>query len=119
MAKVLGRATVKINGRILDCNKGSTMDPGGVARTSKTTSQGRVHYMEETRPSRVECSIPHTADVSLSELAAIEDATINFETDVGAGYVVPHAFLTAPPTTGDRDGDIALVFEGDPAEELS
>lgn len=119
MAKVLGRATIKLNGQILDSIKGATLDPGGVARTSKTTSQGRVHFMEETRQARVECSIPHTAEVSLSELAAIEDATINFETDVGAGYVVPHAFLTSPPTTGDRDGDIALVFEGDPAEELS
>ena len=118
MPKAFGRANIKVNGQILKTNKGATFDPGGVMRTSKTTSGGQVNFTEEVKPSRLECAIPYTAGGSIAELAAIEDATINVETDVGASHVMPHAFLVEPPKTGDQDGDISLIFEGAPAEQL-
>lgn len=116
--KKFGRAVIKANGKIIDSNKGATLDVGGVMRTSSTTSGGQVNFTEEVKPSRLECSVDHTAAVSIDELRAIADATINVETDVGSTYVINHAFLVEPPKTGDQDGVIQLIFEGQPAEEM-
>lgn len=117
MAKVFGRASIKVDGKLLDSMKGATLDMGGTKRTAKVTSKRVAGFTEETMQSKVECAIPLTAGVSLSDLQKVSDATINFETDSGQRYTVAHAFLTDPPTTGDSDGEVKLVFEGEPAQE--
>ena len=118
MPTVFGRATIKVNGKLLDSNKGASLDMGGAKRTSKMTARGRAGSTEEQVPSVIECSIPMTADVSLKELQALRNVTISFETDVGKAYSVPRADLMDPPKTDDQSGDVALKFEGDAALEI-
>lgn len=117
MAKVFGRATIKVNGKLLDSNKGASLDVGGVKRTSKMTSRGRAGSSEEQMASKIECSIPMKTDVSLKQLQALTDVTILFETDVGKLYTVAHADCMDPPVIDDQNGDAKLVFEGDEAQE--
>lgn len=117
MAKVFGRATIKANGKLLDSNKGASLDVGGVKRTSKMTSRGRAGSIEEQAPCVIECSIPMTGDVSLKQLQALVDITISFETDTGRVYTVPHSDLMDPPKIDDQSGDATLKFEGDEALE--
>lgn len=118
MANVFGRATIKAGGKALDSNKGASLDVGGTKRTSKMTSRGRAGSSREVMPAKVECSIPMTASVSLTELQALEDVTISFATDVGKVYTIAHADLMDPPVIDDQNGDVKLVFEGDPAVEV-
>lgn len=117
MAKILGRATIKVNGKLLDSNKGSTLDIGGVKRTSKMGNSGTHYFMEEPVPAKVELSVPHSADVNLREIHDAVEVTLNFEGDNGQTFVIPKAVSTEAPTTGDQDGDAKFVFEGMAAEQ--
>ncbi len=115
--KLFGRATIKVAGKLLDAVKGSTLDVGGVQRTSKPTANRIAGFTEELVPSKVECSIPLSEEVSLKDLQALAGVPILFQTDAGKLYTIPKAWLTAPPSTGDSDGNVKLMFEGEPAEE--
>ncbi len=117
MAKVFGRATIKADGKLLDSMKGATLDVGGIKRSSKTTANKVAGFTEELTPSKLECSVPLTAGFSIADAQKFEDVTLNFETDVGRRYTINHAFLTDPPTLGDTDGEVKLMFEGEPAQE--
>lgn len=119
MAKVFGRATIVAGDLALDSNKGASIDIGGVKRTSKMTARGRAGSQEEQMPARVECSIPKTLGVSLTQIQALEDITIKFESDVGDLWTIPHADCMDPPKTDDQSGDVTLVFEGDKALETT
>lgn len=119
MAKILGRASIFAAGVFIDCNKGSTLDKGGIKRTSVVTANGVAGYSEEIVPSKVECSLPMSADVSLKTLHDSADVAITFKTDIGKQYTIGKAWLTDPPTLSDQDGNVKLMFEGEPAEEHS
>jgi hypothetical protein len=118
MAKIFGRATIVAGSMALDSNKGASLDTGGVKRTSKMTSRGRAGAMEEQSPAVVECSIPKTAGIKVADLKALSDVTVKFKDDVGKLYSVAHADLMEPPKFDDQNGDIALKFEGDEAQEI-
>lgn len=121
MAKnqVLGRASIKVDGQLLQSHPGAMLDIGGVTRTSVVGNE--VHgYSEAAKQSRLECEISYTGETSLAELARISDAVITFETDTGQIYVIGGAWIVDPPTVTDgSDGRVPLVFEGPPAEEMT
>lgn len=116
MAKLFGQATIFVNGRYVDSNKGATLDVGGAARTTKNTSKRVAGYTEETKPSKVELSLPLSADVHVADFDGT-DIPITFQTDTGQIYTIPKAWRTDTATMGDQDGDLKLSFEGEPAEE--
>lgn len=118
MAKILGRATVKMDGAVLMSHPGASLQLGGITRTTRTGNS--VHgYSEQVQPSRLECRVSLTAQTDMAALRAAADVTLTFECDTGQTYVVGRAWLTEPPTITDgNDSNVGLIFEGDPAEEM-
>lgn len=116
MAKVFGRATITVNGKLVDSMKGATIDLGGVERASKVSANKVAGYMESVKQSRVECSIPVISGVKASDFD-LADVSILFRADTLQNWTIPRAWRTDTVTTGDNDGEFKLVFEGEPAEE--
>lgn len=118
--KVLGIVDVKKDGTKLRILPGASVDLGGVNRKA-VVGDGVVHgFAEETRQAELKCEISLAPGDSLAEINATTDATLRFETDTGQTYQIAHAFLTEPAVvTGGEGGKIPLVFQGDPAEEIT
>lgn len=115
MARVLGQATIKVNGRAVESNAGASIDLGGEERTTKMSAKKVVGYQAKIKQARIECAIPNTQDVSEKELHDIAGATVSFAGDNGKVYTVSNAHRTETLTTDDDSGDLRLVLEGDPA----
>ena len=70
---------------------------------------GRVYgYNEETQEPTLECNVAHGKDTDLVALSAIVDATVIFETDSGAKFVLQEAFVTDPASLNVTDGTASL-----------
>ena len=118
MPQLTGRATITWNGRSLDTKNGASLDPGGITRESQTGDQS-IHFTEKLRPAMVKCEANWTGDLSLVELNDIRDATIQFQCDTGAVYVIRQAWRTGEmEAKAAQDGGIPLTFEGPEAEEV-
>jgi len=117
--KLLGRAVIKWNGRVLNTKKGSTIDLGGVSRESKTGALGVAGFSEGDNPAKVECEVYLGVGTSAAEVGRIDDATVTFEADTGQTYVISPAWVTETITISESDGTFKVTFEGRPAEEMS
>jgi hypothetical protein len=116
--RVLGRATIKFDGRVLLTNKGAKLNTGGVER--KTVEGDVVHgYAEEVKAPFVECEVSVTKDTSLMEYNNITDATVTFECDTGQIYVLRNAWSEKPSeATGGDGGKVPLRLVGMSCEEM-
>jgi hypothetical protein len=118
MPQFLGRATIRVNGAVIETAKGASLDIGGTKR-NPIVSGRLVGFAEETAPAMVECEISLSADLSLETLRRTAGATIVFECDTGQRYVIADAFITDPPTMKDGEGgNVMLKFAGPGAEEV-
>lgn len=117
MSKILGKARISIGGKLFDTMKGASLDPGGDVAATKTSAHKVAGYTDEMRPSRLECKIPATADVSQSELQAIRDASATYEGDNGKIWTIPKAWTVDTVKVDDQSGELTLALEGEPAEE--
>lgn len=117
--KTLGRATIRVNGQVFDSEPGASLLVGGLKNNARQTTE-TFYYNQTKIPSRLSCRVPVTADVSLRALQEITDAEITFEGDTGQTYIVRNAVQTGDVEVADGSdgGFAALVFEGDPAEEM-
>lgn len=112
MAQVIGRATVKYNGKILLTDKGAKLNLGGVNR--KAVVGDRVHgYAEEAVEASIDCVISVTKNTNLNEIKAITDATITFEADTGQLWALKNAWSSVPPEiTAGEGGKVPVKFIG-------
>ncbi|HEX7124682.1 MAG TPA: phage tail tube protein [Thermodesulfobacteriota bacterium] len=118
MGRVLGRATIKADGQLLETKPGAKLDLGGVTRSS-ILSNSSVDFAEQPKQARLECEISLKGGMRLADLQKMRDVTVTFEADTGQSYVVRNAFLVDPPVITDgQGGQIPVVFEGPPAEEV-
>lgn len=118
MAQVLGRATIKYDGKALRSDKGAKINVGGVSR--KVIEGDQVHgFAEETKAPFIECEVNLAKGESLVELGKITDATVTFEADTGQTWVLKDAWVEDPPeaTAGDG-GKVKLKFVGMSCEEM-
>ena len=116
MGRLVGRIWIKTNGNLLRSNEGAQIDLGGAVRESVSGSH-TVHGFHETiRPGKVECEVSVTAGDNPEDFRDITDATLTCELDTGQTYIIRDAFLTEPPVIKEGGGQVALVFEGQPAE---
>ena len=116
--KVLGRATIKYDGKALLTEKGAKINTGGVER--KTIEGDTVHgFAEETKAPFIECEISVTSATSLTELNRIENATVTFEADTGQTWVLRNAWSEKPAeATASDGGKVPMRFVGMSCEEL-
>jgi hypothetical protein len=118
MPQFLGRATIRVDGDVIETAKGAMLDIGGVKRTSVTV--GRVvGYAEETVPAVLECETALRPGMSVARLGRLTNAVVVFECDTGQRYVMNDAFTTDTPTLKDGEGgNVTLKMEGPGAEEV-
>jgi hypothetical protein len=118
MPQFLGRATIRVNGRVIESAKGASLDVGGTKRNPVTV--GRVvGWSEETMPAMVECETSLRSGMSLETFRNMAGVTLIFECDTGQRYVINDAFLTDTPTMKDGEGgNVTLKFSGPSAEEV-
>ena len=72
-------------------------------------------FMEQVKPSKVECAVLLTAGVSLVWLQSIADATVVVQADTGQVLTVRHAYVG--DAIAANGGKAKVTFMGPPAEE--
>lgn len=92
MPMVTGRVFITAAGKRLASKEGAKLMLGGVEREAVLADTGVVGYQEKTVAPGVECTIPHTADLSLAEFQAMTDVTLSFDTDTGKSFVLSNAW---------------------------
>lgn len=115
MAKVTGRADITVNGTLIDTFDGVKLETGGVKRDPVETSK-RVHFSSKRVASKLEIERAFTAGSSINDLD-VEDAVIQVKFDTGQTYIMRHGFRVDPEALGD-EGKSAVVFQGEPCEEI-
>jgi len=118
MARVLGRATIKVNGVTLQSKPGATLNPGGIQRDPVIGSRTIHGATEQLTAPQLTVRITQSRDATLKQIQAIEEATILFEGDDGVSYVLDKAFSSAVPTLNETAGEISATFSAISCEEI-
>ena len=116
MSQVFGRAFITVAGKRYNTKEGASLKFGGVSREAVVGDAGVAGYQEKIEAPQVDCTIIHTANISLKEIQGIKDATISFDTDNGKSFVITDAF-NGPAPELSRDG-IKATFYGSQCEEV-
>lgn len=109
MSQVTGKVYITINGMRLRSKEGAKLNTGGIEREPAMSDSGVDGYSEKTAAPQVDCTINHTADVSLQEIQNFKDGTLTFETDTGAIFTLKDAWCAKPPEL--TKGEVSLVFQ--------
>ncbi|WP_439640068.1 phage tail tube protein [Nevskia sp.] len=109
-SRILGRATIKVDSRVILSKRGSTLDIGGVKRTPVVGAL-KVHgFTEEIMAPMLDVKITQTPGFGPEQLRAIADATIVFAGDDGIEYTLVGAFTTDVPKLSENEGEIEVQF---------
>lgn len=119
MAKIPGRATIRVNGRFHDSLPGATIEPGGTQNTAQPGTW-EIHRSEALIPAKVSASFPAKAGVSVQYYQGLTDVEVTFITDTGQTYILRDAFVTniVSLQVGNSGGFFPVEFSSNPSEEL-
>ena len=112
--KVWGRTKIRIDGQELVVEGKSTLKTGGIKRNAVQADNKTGLFSEELVDAEVECSGIVTG---IGPIGDFDDATVLFETDVGATYLLNHAYRADPAELGD--GKDKIMIRAEKAELLS
>lgn len=118
MSRVMGKAQIKGNGKLLETLPGASLELGGEARETVKGANAILGYKGAIEPSKLECEIAIKTGTSLAEIRNWTDVTVTFEADTGQTWVVRNGWSTTPPSVTDNDGKAKITIEGPPAEEM-
>lgn len=119
MTQFLGRATLRMNGQVIETAKGASLDIGGVKRNPVVAGR-MIGWAEETVPAMIEAETSLMAGMSLEAIRDFRNGTAIFECDTGQRYVIADAFVTEAVTLKDGEGgNVTIRIAGLPAEELA
>lgn len=116
MSQVTGRAIITAAGKRLATREGATLRPSTISRQGEVADTGVVGYSEKTEIPEIECTIVHTADVSLKEIEDITNATITFDTDTGKSFVLSEAWCTGALSLSK--GEVSARFQAIDCKEV-
>ena len=116
MSQVFGRAFITVAGKRYNTKEGASLKFGGVSREPVIGDAGVAGHQEKLEAPQVDCTIIHTATISLKEIQGIKNATISFDTDNGKSFVITNGFCLAAPELS-RDG-VKATFSGTQCEEI-
>lgn len=117
MSQITGRCWLYIDGALVRSKAGAKLQIGGIER--KTVKGAQVWgYAEGVTEPQVEATLADTADLSLTAINAITDATVTFETDTGKQYVLRHAWVANSQTLSEGEGDVAVTINAMSCEEM-
>ena len=112
-----GRATIIVNGRILDSMPGAKIELGGVIRKAKT-SDHRTGFTEELAPGRVDCEVAFSTETEAESLRNLVDATVMFRADTGQQWMIRDSFVEDGIKIEGKDGKMGLKLTGQAAENI-
>lgn len=115
--QVTGRVTITVDGQRLESREGAVLNTGGVEREPVVGDTGVHGFTEKTVAPTVECSVSHKAGTRLTDLNAINNATLVFATDTGVDFVLRGAWLSKPADL-KSGGEVSLAFSALSCEEL-
>lgn len=113
-----GRATIRIDGKIIESENGATLNPGGVNRDPKAHG-GSVYYSEEDVAPTLECTVIHTKDTDIIFLSDITGATVMFEADTGQQFMLRQAFTTEPVAVDSGNGTATLKMSCEKVDKVN
>lgn len=117
--RIAGVAFVKFDGKQLPI-KGSWQVNFARIKREGISGQDRVHgYKEMPGVPSIEGDVSTTADVSVEELQAIENATVTLEAANGKIYVLRNAWSADAYEIQTEDGKIKVKFEGIDIDEVN
>lgn len=118
MSQVFGRATITVNGQVINSKPGASFDPGGVTRSTQTSDQ-QSDYAESLRPAKVMCEINFNEGVSAADLSDVSGATVQFIADTGQNYVLSNAWRVGElEVSGGDNGGARLEFHANRSVEV-
>lgn len=110
MPQYTGRVFININGQRYRSKDGASLDIGGVTRQAAMSDSGVDGHIESTAAPKVDFALNHSADVSLTDIHAMTDATLTYVTDTGVVFTIREAFSATPPKLAK--GEVQCSFEG-------
>ncbi|GAB2182677.1 phage tail tube protein [Denitratisoma sp. agr-D3] len=116
MTQLTGRVFITVKGQRVRSEKGAVLrNFGGIKRTGIAGDTGVAGFTEETVIPEIECSIIHGDDVSLTDILAITDETIIFDTDSGRSFVLTNAWCCGELELSDSK--VKTKFQAPTCEE--
>jgi hypothetical protein len=117
--KHLGKAYLKMDGKLLESMPGATLDLGGDERQPLIGANAVLGYTEKPKPALLDCKIALGLSTRLEDFRLATNVTITFEADTGQAWNMANAWLVAPPVISDGDGGhIPLKFAAKKADQV-
>ena len=114
--KIAGKATIRVDGKVIAAENKATLNPGGVNREPESHG-GKTFYSEDDVPPLLEAKVLITKDTDVIEMGGIIGATVLFEADTGQKFMLRDAFTTEP-VVFDAAGKTALKMSAQAAEQI-
>lgn len=111
MARIAGVAYVKINGRQYPLRGNLTVSPSPTERTGIAGQDGVHGYAENPRVPYIEGDFSLTPDLSIEEVQAITDATVQADLANNKSYVGRNCWCKAALELNTHDGQVRIRFE--------
>lgn len=117
-ARKLGRLQFRINGQVVDSKRGSTLMPGGEKRTPVVGSRSVHGFSAELMAPELSVKLTQSANLTVTDVANITDATGLWIGDDGVSYTLVGLFCTEPPTLNENEGEIDAKFSATSCERV-
>ena len=117
--RIAGVAYVKYDGRPLPLEGGWTVNFAKLKREGKAGQSGVNGYKEMPEVPSIEGEVATTAEVSVEDLVAITNATVQLEAANGKVYVLRNAWTADAYEIDTEEGKIKVKFEGLDIDEIS
>lgn len=116
--RIGGLLSLRVDGNQYEARGNFQVTPGTVKRTG-VAGQDYVHgYIEEPIVPQIKGDISIGNQLSLEELEAITDSTVQVALANGRTYVLSDAWVTAAFVVDAHDGKVEVTFEGITCNEL-
>ena len=111
MARIAGIAYVKVNGKQYPLRGNLTVSPSPTERAGIAGQDGVHGFSENPRVPYIEMDVSLTSDLSIEELQAITDATVQAELANGKVYVGRNCWCKSALELNTHEGMTRVRFE--------
>lgn len=120
MAEAIGGiATVRANGQQYALRGDFVVSPSRIQRTGQAGMDGVHGFTATHRVPFIAGTLSTLADLSLEDLEALDDATVQADLLNGKSYVLRNAWTTAAFEINTSAGSVAVKWEGVDCDELA
>lgn len=118
MARIAGIAYVKVNGQQYPLRGNLTVSPSPTERAGIAGQDGVHGYSENPRVPYIEGDFSLTPDLSIEDVQAITDATVQAELANSKTYVGRNCWCKSALELNTHDGQVRIRFESFDIKEL-